>query len=144
MLDVDIAAEPPIIATEHNNVAIAIDQLDKHFANVHALRNLSARIFHGRLTGLVGPDGAGKITLLRILAGLYKPGAGRVTVAGFDVVTDNDAIHVVSGYMPQRFGLYEDLTVMENMRLQAQLRGMAGTIAWHGCPSTYRSISPIA
>ncbi len=52
------------------------------------------------------------------------PDTGYVTLAGFDVVADNDAIHVVSGYMPQRFGLYEDLTVMENMRLYAQLRGM--------------------
>lgn len=110
--------------TESDNIAVVIDRLDKHFAEVQALRNLSARIFYGRLTGLVGPDGAGKTTLLRILTGLLKPDKGRVTLAGFDTVTDNDAIHVVSGYMPQRFGLYEDLTIMENMRLQARLRGM--------------------
>jgi ABC-2 type transport system ATP-binding protein len=78
----------------------------------------------GRLTGLVGPDGAGKTTLMRILTGLLVPNAGHVTLAGYDVVKDNDAIHVASGYMPQRFGLYEDLSVMENMRLYAQLRGM--------------------
>jgi ABC-2 type transport system ATP-binding protein len=61
---------------------------------------------------------------MRILTGLLVPNAGRVTLAGYDVVKDNDAIHVASGYMPQRFGLYEDLSVMENMRLYAQLRGM--------------------
>src|SRR5574337_1113500 len=106
------------------DAAIVIDGVDKHFGKVQALRSLSAHIHYGRLTGLVGPDGAGKTTLMRILTGLLVPGAGHVTLAGFDVVKDNDAIHVASGYMPQRFGLYEDLSVMENMRLYAQLRGM--------------------
>ncbi|MDT3678150.1 MAG: ATP-binding cassette domain-containing protein [Burkholderiaceae bacterium] len=104
--------------------AVVIDRVEKRFGSVHALRGLSARIEYGKLTGLVGPDGAGKTTLMRILTGLLVPDAGRATLAGFDVVRDNDAIHVVSGYMPQRFGLYEDLSVMENMRLYAQLRGM--------------------
>ena len=107
-----------------DNAAVVIEGLNKHFGDVKALRSLSARIHYGRLTGLVGPDGAGKTTLMRILTGLLVPNAGRVTLAGFDVVKDNDAIHVASGYMPQRFGLYEDLSVMENMRLYAQLRGM--------------------
>jgi ABC-2 type transport system ATP-binding protein len=106
------------------DAAVVIEGVDKHFDNVQALRGLSARIHYGRLTGLVGPDGAGKTTLMRILTGLLVPNAGRVTLASFDVVKHNDAIHVASGYMPQRFGLYEDLSVMENMRLYAQLRGM--------------------
>ena len=105
-------------------VAVVLDGVAKHFGQVQALRGLDARIRYGRLTGLVGPDGAGKTTLMRIMAGLLVPNAGRVTVAGFDVVADNDAIHVATGYMPQRFGLYEDLSVMENMRLYAHLRGM--------------------
>ncbi len=104
--------------------AVVIDQVDKHFGDTQALRGLSARIHYGQLTGLVGPDGAGKTTLMRIMTGLLVPNAGHVTLAGFDVVENNDAIHVASGYMPQRFGLYEDLSVMENMRLYAQLRGM--------------------
>lgn len=119
-----VAALPPPPTAEHDNTAIIIDHVDKHFGNVHALRDLSAKIHYSRLTGLVGPDGAGKTTLMRILTGLLVPDTGYVTLAGFDVVADNDTIHVVSGYMPQRFGLYEDLTVMENMRLYAQLRGM--------------------
>src|SRR3546814_20726886 len=61
---------------------------------------------------------------MRMLTGLRETNAGHVTVAGFDVVADNDAIHAATGYMPQRFGLYEDLSVMENMRLYARLRGM--------------------
>ena len=113
-----------VSANPHSGPAVLIDQVEKHFGDTHALRGLSARIHYGQLTGLVGPDGAGKTTLMRILTGLLVPNAGRVTLAGFDVVDDNDAIHVVSGYMPQRFGLYEDLSVMENMRLYAQLRGM--------------------
>ncbi len=118
------AAPPAATAAADTDVAVAIDRLDKHFGRVPALRGLSARIHSGQLTGLVGPDGAGKTTLMRILAGLLVPDAGSATVAGFDVVADNDAIHVATGYMPQRFGLYEDLTVMENMRLYARLRGM--------------------
>ena len=104
--------------------AVLIEQVSKHFGSVQALRELSAEIHYGKLTGLVGPDGAGKTTLMRILTGLLVPNSGRATLAGFDVVEDNDAIHVASGYMPQRFGLYEDLSVMENMQLYAQLRGM--------------------
>ena len=108
----------------NKDVAVVIDGVNKHFGSVQALQGLHAHIRFGRLTGLVGPDGAGKTTLMRILTGLLAPNSGRVSVAGFDVVDDNDAIHAATGYMPQRFGLYEDLSVMENMRLYAQLRGM--------------------
>ena len=104
--------------------AVVIDGVVKRFGEAEALRGFSARIRYGHLTGLVGPDGAGKTTLMRIMTGLLVPDGGSVTLAGFDVVDDNDAIHIASGYMPQRFGLYEDLSVMENMRLYAQLRGM--------------------
>lgn len=109
---------------DQDKPAVVIDRVAKHFGEVQALRGFSAEIHYGRLTGLVGPDGAGKTTLMRIMTGLLVPDDGSVTLAGFDVVDDNDAIHIVSGYMPQRFGLYEDLSVMENMRLYAQLRGM--------------------
>lgn len=107
-----------------HDTAVVIEDVVKQFGEVQALNGFSAEIQYGRLTGLVGPDGAGKTTLMRIMTGLLVPNSGRVTLAGFDVVDDNDAIHIVSGYMPQRFGLYEDLSVMENMRLYAQLRGM--------------------
>ena len=114
---------PPSAASAESD-AVEITALDKRFGQVQALRALDARIRYGRLTGLVGPDGAGKTTLMRILTGLLEPTSGKAVVAGFDTVADNDAIHVVTGYMPQRFGLYEDLSVMENMRLYARLRGM--------------------
>ena len=111
-------------APETSLVAVRIESLCKRFDGIEALRELDARIHYGRLTGLVGPDGAGKTTLMRILTGLLNPSSGRSIVAGFDTVADNEAIHAVTGYMPQRFGLYEDLTVMENLRLYARLRGI--------------------
>ena len=86
-----------------------------------ALDAVSITIAAGKMTGLVGPDGAGKTTLIRILAGLIDPDAGRVEVLG-RAATDTDRSRI--GYMPQRFGLYEDLTVMENLRLYADLRGL--------------------
>ncbi len=124
--DVSGVAARPIAASQGpgGEPAVVISGLSKRFGSVQALRGLDASIHYGRLTGLVGPDGAGKTTLMRILTGLLAPDAGSATLAGHDVVRDNDAIHVISGYMPQRFGLYEDLTVMENMRLYAHLRGL--------------------
>jgi ABC-2 type transport system ATP-binding protein len=105
--------------------AVEIAGVSKRFGNTEALRAISARILPGRLTGLVGPDGAGKTTLMRLMAGLMAPSAGRVTVAGCDSVRESARIHTLTGYMPQRFGLYEDLSVMENLRLYARLQGLA-------------------
>ena len=89
-----------------------------------AIDNLSAQIPAGQVTGLVGPDGAGKTTLIRLIAGLFKPDSGSIKVAGFDSLEEAREIHEVMGYMPQRFGLYEDLSVAENLRLYADLRGV--------------------
>jgi ABC-2 type transport system ATP-binding protein len=108
------------------DAAIAIKGLVKRFDDVTALDGIDATIRMGQLTGLVGPDGAGKTTLLRIAAGLMSPTAGTVRLLGFDVATEADRIHAVTGYMPQRFGLYEDLSVEENLRLYASLHGMRG------------------
>lgn len=89
-----------------------------------ALGGISARIGGGRITGLVGPDGAGKTTLLRLVCGLLAPTGGRISVRGNDTVSAAPAIQEQVGYMPQRFGLYEDLTVMENLSLYADLRSV--------------------
>jgi ABC-2 type transport system ATP-binding protein len=103
-------------------VAVA-DAVVKRFAGTEkpALDGVSLRIAPGEMTGLVGPDGAGKTTLIRILAGLIDPDGGTAQVFGRPAV-DTDRTRI--GYMPQRFGLYEDLTVMENLRLYADLRGL--------------------
>ncbi len=89
-----------------------------------AIDGLSATIAAGQVTGIVGPDGAGKTTLMRLMAALMTPTSGTITVCGFDVATASAAIHDTIGYMPQRFGLYEDLTVIENLNLYADLRGV--------------------
>ena len=92
--------------------------------SVTALRDLTLAVPAARITGLFGPDAAGKTTLLRLAAGLLSPDQGRVEVLGHDAVRDTARIQSRSGYMPQRFGLYEDLTVQENLDLYAQLQGL--------------------
>ena len=91
-----------------------------------AVDGLTARVEAGRVTGLVGPDGAGKTTLLRLFDGLLLPTEGTVTVCGFDTRTQLAPIREAVSYMPQRFGLYEDLTVAENLELHADLRAVIG------------------
>jgi ABC-2 type transport system ATP-binding protein len=102
--------------------AVQIVGVTKQFGEVVALDGVDAAIEGGRLTGLVGPDGAGKTTLMRMMAALMAPTVGRICVAGHDVVTEAAGVHEAIGYMPQRFGLYEDLSVIENLRLYASLR----------------------
>lgn len=89
-----------------------------------ALQSVSAVIQPGMITGVVGPDAAGKTTLLRLIAGLLRPTSGRITVLGHDMATAAPAAHAQIGYMPQRFGLYEDLSVAENLDLFADLHAM--------------------
>src|SRR5215470_12580545 len=84
-----------------------------------ALDRLTGTVRAQAITGLVGPDGAGKTTLIRMLAGLLLPSAGDLQVLGFDPRTDPEAIRLRIGYMPQRFGLYEDLSVIQNLNLYA-------------------------
>jgi ABC-2 type transport system ATP-binding protein len=89
-----------------------------------ALDGIEGAIRRGRITGLVGPDGAGKTTLIRLMTGLMLPDEGTVEVLGYDTRRDPAAIQAAIGYMPQRFGLYEDLSVQENLDLYADLRGL--------------------
>ena len=92
-----------------------------------AVTEVSASIFGGGITGLAGPDGSGKTTLLRLILGLLKPDAGLLKVCGLDPITQAAELRNVVAYMPQRFGLYEDLTVVENLSLYADLRGITGS-----------------
>ena len=107
---------------------VTIDGMTKRFGSTvpAAIDGLTTSISAAQVTGLVGPDGAGKTTLMRLMAGLLMPSEGRITVQGFDTVTQAGAIHDTIGYMPQRFGLYEDLSVIENLELYADLRGVVG------------------
>ena len=114
-------AQPAIPA---DRPAVRVDGLSKHFGTVTALDDISAQFPSGRLTGLVGPDGAGKTTLMRLLAGLMTPSAGRIEILGFDPRDQAHRPPDLVGYMPQRFGLYEDLSVIENLRLYADLQNL--------------------
>ena len=107
---------------------IHLAQLEKRFPNAKrpALAGLDAEIRSGLVTGLVGPDGAGKTTLIRLMAGLLVPTSGRVRVNELEPARDAARLREFIGYMPQRFGLYEDLTVAENLELHADLRGVLG------------------
>jgi ABC-2 type transport system ATP-binding protein len=104
--------------------AITCEGLTKSFPGVRAVDALSFDVRAGEIFGLVGPDGAGKTTTLRMLTGIMTPDAGRVTIAGFDVTSDPEGAKHALSYMPQRFGLYEDLTVEENIRFYADLFGV--------------------
>ena len=110
------------------NDAIELSGVSHRFPGsaTDALVEVSASIPSSRITGLVGPDGAGKTTLMRLMAGLLHPTAGRLSVGGFDPLSAGDDLRSTLGYMPQKFGLYEDLTVQENLDLYADLRGVLG------------------
>ena len=110
-----------------NAPSIRACQLHKSFydkasrTRIEALKAVDLCIEPGSLTALVGPDGAGKTTLLRLMAGLMKADSGSLEVLGIDVSTDPQAVQDRISYMPQRFGLYEDLSVQENLDLYADL-----------------------
>jgi drug efflux transport system ATP-binding protein len=108
--------------------AIVLDAVMKRFtpAGPAAVDGISARLPAGGITGLVGPDGAGKTTLLRMMAGLLARTTGTVLVDGVDPAAGGAALRARLGYMPQKFGLYEDLTVRENLVLYADLHGVVG------------------
>jgi drug efflux transport system ATP-binding protein len=106
------------------SAAISTSDLTRHFPGVLAVDHLRFEVQAGEIFGLVGPDGAGKTTTLRMLAGVLTPDSGSAMVAGYDIVRDPEAAKAHISYMPQRFGLYEDLTVDENIRFYADVFGV--------------------
>ncbi|HWN57650.1 MAG TPA: ABC transporter ATP-binding protein, partial [Methylomirabilota bacterium] len=104
--------------------AVTVRGLVKDFPGVRAIDHLSFAVAAGEIFGIVGPDGAGKTTTMRILAGVLTPSAGSASIAGHDVGADPETVKHLISYMPQRFGLYEDLTVDENIRFYADLFGI--------------------
>jgi ABC-2 type transport system ATP-binding protein len=105
---------------------IQIRDLTRRFADLVAVDRLNLTVERGEIFGLVGPDGAGKTTTLRMLCGLIEPSGGSAEVAGHDVARESQAVKDQIGYMAQRFGLYVDLTVEENMNFYADLFGVLG------------------
>jgi len=94
---------------------VSVNHVSMSFNQVEALKDISFNVAAGTIFGLVGSDGAGKSTLLRLIATMIKPARGEIYVDGFNVVTERRKVKNIIGYMPQRFGLYQDLTVEENM-----------------------------
>jgi ABC-2 type transport system ATP-binding protein len=106
---------------------IEAHDLTRRFGNLTAVDHLTLTVAAGEIFGLVGPDGAGKTTTLRMLCGLVNPSEGSASVAGHDVVREPQAVKDRIGYMAQKFGLYFDLTVQENMDFYGDLFGIVGT-----------------
>jgi ABC-2 type transport system ATP-binding protein len=111
-----IGGDEPIIRTEH---------LSRSFGSLVAVRDVSLEVHRGEIFGILGPNGAGKSTTIRMLCGILDPTGGTGTVVGFDIARDAERIKERIGYMTQRFSLYEDLTVVENLKFYAGIYGVA-------------------
>ena len=110
---------------DHSQHIITADRLTKTFGDFIAVDAISFEVSRGEVFGFLGANGAGKTTAMRMLCGLLAPTSGKATVAGFDVYQQSEKIKQNIGYMSQKFSLYEDLTVKENMRLYGGIYGMS-------------------
>lgn len=108
------------------NVVITTDKLTKRFGNFTAVNEISFNVLEGEIFGFLGANGAGKTTAMRMLCGLSKPTSGNATIAGFDVYKQTEKIKKNIGYMSQKFSLYEDLTILENVKFFGGIYGMPG------------------
>lgn len=108
-----------------NKTAIIVENLSKQFGHFKAVDQISFEVAQGEIFGFLGANGAGKTTAMKMLCGLSIPTSGKATVAGFDVYTENESIKKSIGYMSQKFSLYEDLTVKENIKFYAGIYGIS-------------------
>lgn len=108
-----------------SDVVISVRELTKKFGNFTAVERISFDVYRGEIFGFIGANGAGKTTAMRMLCGLSYPTSGSGTVAGFDVMSEGEKIKRHIGYMSQRFSLYNDLTVWENINLFAGIYGLS-------------------
>ncbi len=122
--------------------AIEVRGLTKRYGSLTALDGVSFEVGRGELFGLIGPDGAGKTTLFRLLTTLLNPDGGTATVDGYDIVHDYRAIRAQVGYMPGRFSLYPDLSVQENLAFFAALFGVGMADNYDLIAPIYRQIEP--
>ena len=109
------------------DIAISADKLTKRFGKFTAVDEISFEIPYGSIFGFLGANGAGKSTTIRMLCGILEPTSGNGRVGGFDVQTQPEQIKTVIGYVSQRFSLYSDLTVSENLNFYGQIYGLEGS-----------------
>ena len=121
---------PSADATRRNGspYAVEVEGLTKSFAGKVVVRNLSMRVRRGQIYGFLGPNGSGKTTTLRMLCGLLTPDSGRGTALGYDIRKDNEELKRHVGYMTQRFSLYQDLSIRENLEFVARVYGLADPV----------------
>lgn len=121
---------------------VRIDKLSKKYNSVVALDNINLRIDKAELFGVIGPDGAGKTSLFRILASLLLPSDGKAAISGYDVVKDYRDIRKITGYMPGQFSLYTDLSVLENLQFFASVFGVQLKENYELIEEIYKQIEP--
>ena len=110
-----------------NDYLVQAANLKKYFGETRAVDGVSLQVASGEIYGLVGSDGAGKTTTMRLLVGALKPNEGSIEVCGYDVLRQTEQARSTIGYLSQRFSMYEDLTVLENIRFFAEVRGLSAT-----------------
>lgn len=115
-----------MINPDRSVAVVRTEALHKRFGTLVAVAGLDLEIFRGEVFGLLGPNGSGKTTAIRMLCGLVLPTSGTAQVAGFDIITDAESVRRRIGYMSQRYGLYDELTVSENLRFYASVYGLVG------------------
>ncbi len=121
---------------------IKIDNISKSYGDVKALHDMNIHVKKGQLYGLIGPDGAGKTTLFRILTSLLKPDSGKANLMGFDTVKDYKDIRRIVGYMPGNFSLYLDLSVEENLNFFATIFNTTIKENYHLIEDIYKMLEP--
>lgn len=104
---------------------LVVSHISRSFGTIHAVEDISLSVVPGQIYGLVGPDGAGKTTTLRLICGAFKPDTGTVSICNFDMLNHPEQAREMIGYLSQQFSLYEDLTVLENIRFLAEVRGLS-------------------
>lgn len=123
-------------------MSIRFDHIDMYFKDVQALKQINFEVKEGELFGLIGPDGAGKSTLFRIMASLLIPDSGHCSMLGFDVVKQYREVRQIIGYMPGRFSLYMDLSVEENLAFYARVFGTTIKANYELIRDVYEQIAP--
>ncbi|MEO8009321.1 MAG: ABC transporter ATP-binding protein, partial [Betaproteobacteria bacterium] len=108
----------------NDDYVIDVQGLNKHFGDKHVVRDFTLKVKRGEIFGFLGPNGSGKTTCIRMLCGLLTPDNGSGTCLGYDVIRETAAIKREAGYMTQRFSLWEDLTIRENLDFVARMYGM--------------------